>query len=323
MINTQNIPVSLRQEGRFCCWRYEDRDGRPTKVPYNPLTGYGAKSTDPKTFGTFEQAMFAKDMCGYDGIGIGIFEPFCAIDIDHCIDEYATFSDLAAKVMGIMDSYTEISPSGTGLRIIFKAPGIKYDRSAYLINNQKLGIEVYVSGATNRYVTITGHAIGDNKINDRSEQLQKVLDLFMRREVRQNRTEYIPTPYRMLFSDEVVVKRAGKARNGELFRQLMSGDYSMYQKGNGQPDESRADVALCNILAFWCSGDAEQIDRIFRSSGLMRAKWDEMRGAQTYGQLTIRKAIERVTMTYSAVKNSSKQPMPVKPARGGGENGWQ
>lgn len=323
-VNIQNIPKSLRDNGRWCCWRYEERPSGRTKVPYNPLTGYGAKSTDPKTFGSFDQALFAKDMCGYDGIGIGIFGDICAIDIDHCLDaETGAFSDMAAQIMKIMDSYTEFSPSGEGLRILFRAPGLVFDKTKYYINNQKIGLEVYVSGVTSRYVTITGNSIGNNGINERTEALQKVLSLFMQREVRQNRTEYTPTPYKLLFPDEIVVERAGRAKNGDLFKRLMSGDASMYLKGNGDPDYSVADMALCNILAFWCSGDMEQIDRIYRSSGLMREKWDSRRGAsETYGQWTIQKAVARVTVTYSALKNASKQPMPVKPKQRGGVNGW-
>lgn len=316
-IKTNNIPASLRKRARFCCWRYEDRPSGRTKVPINPLTGYGAKSTDPNTFGTFEQAMFAKDLNGYDGIGIGIFGDICAIDIDHCIDtETGTFSDLAAQVYKLMDSYTEFSPSGEGLRILFRAPGLVYDKSKYYVNNQKIGLEVYVSGATNRYVTITGNSIGNSDINERTEALQKVLSLFMTRSVPSEGTFYTPPAYKLLFPDEVVIKRALRAKNGDLFKRLMSGDASMYQKRDGNPDYSVADLSLCNILAFWCSGDAEQIDRIYRSSGLMRPKWDTKRGNETYGQLTVQKAVSRVRVTYSSLQNERKRPMPIKPAQG-------
>ena len=54
---------------------------------------------------------------------------------------------------------------------------------------------------------------------------------------------------------------------------------------------SEADAALCMILAFWCGGDEEQMDRIFRQSALIRDKWDELHGPDTYGNLTIRNAI--------------------------------
>ena len=50
-------------------------------------------------------------------------------------------------------------------------------------------------------------------------------------------------------------------------------------------------MAFVSMLCFWCGNVEEQIDRIFRSSGLMRDKWDRMTGDRTYGQLTLRNAI--------------------------------
>lgn len=87
-------------------------------------------------------------------------------------------------------------------------------------------------------------------------------------------------------SDEQLIERAKNARNGDRFSRLWSGDASDY--GN---DRSRADLALCSILAFWCGGDCERIDRLFRRSGLMRGKWDRRTGDGAYGSLTIRTAV--------------------------------
>lgn len=88
--------------------------------------------------------------------------------------------------------------------------------------------------------------------------------------------------------DQILIDRAKQAENGALFSALMAGDTS--QHGD---DHSAADMALCAILAFW-TRDAAQIDRIFRLSGLMRPKWDERRGPDTYGNVTVRKALELV-----------------------------
>ena len=35
------LPDSIIQNGLFCCWKYEERNGRKTKVPYQPETGLG------------------------------------------------------------------------------------------------------------------------------------------------------------------------------------------------------------------------------------------------------------------------------------------
>ena len=78
------LPDQLRENGRFCCWRYEERNGCRTKVPYNPLTGQMARSNDRSSFSDFQTAVAAK---GYEGIGIGIFDGICAIDLDHCVKD--------------------------------------------------------------------------------------------------------------------------------------------------------------------------------------------------------------------------------------------
>lgn len=86
---------------------------------------------------------------------------------------------------------------------------------------------------------------------------------------------------------EQILEKARKAKNGAKFSKLMAGDLSEY---NG--DHSRADLALCSMVAYWTYGNRKVIDAIFRTSGLMRAKWDEQRGGKTYGELTIDEAIK-------------------------------
>ena len=85
---------------------------------------------------------------------------------------------------------------------------------------------------------------------------------------------------------EELIERARRALNGDRFGRLWQGDTSDY--GN---DHSRADLALCRILSFWCRGDAERVDRLFRRSGLMRDKWDRRAGDVPYGARTIRAVI--------------------------------
>lgn len=95
---------------------------------------------------------------GWDGIGYRVSEGIGAIDIDHCIREDGSLNDVAASVMSFFpDAYFERSPSGTGLRGFFRlSPDFAYDKTVYYINNRKHGLEVYLPGATNRFVTVTG-----------------------------------------------------------------------------------------------------------------------------------------------------------------------
>ena len=63
-----------------------------------------------------------------------------------------------------MGSYTETSPSGTGIHIIFTMHDFLFDKEAYYINNQKIGLEVYIAGATKKFITITGNAINNGSV---------------------------------------------------------------------------------------------------------------------------------------------------------------
>ena len=90
-------------------------------------------------------------------------------------------------------------------------------------------------------------------------------------------------------TDEELILRAHGAKNGEKFRKLWTGDTSDY---NG--DHSRADAALCSLLGYYTDGDPARIDRLFRSSGLYREKWDRPTGGSTYGSITIQAAVGNV-----------------------------
>ena len=298
MTNLENFPAQLRENALFCCWRYEERNGKKTKVPYNPATGQRAKSSDPATFAALSVAVAASKR--YDGLGVGIFGTLGAIDIDHCLTNGVP-SELAKDIMTTMDTYTEISPSGEGLRLLFWAPGFRYDTVRYYINNRKLGLEVYIAGATKKYVTVTGNVYGFDRMEERSEQLKTVLEKHMVRRVRPVRPQTrqnppapppnVPaTPSDL--DDLTLIQRAQNARNGDRFNRLWSGDTTDYQS------QSEADMALCNALAFWTGRDVARMDRLFRQSGLMREKWDRKQSGSTYGAITIQNAVRSCREVY-------------------------
>lgn len=90
-------------------------------------------------------------------------------------------------------------------------------------------------------------------------------------------------------SDESVIEKMLASKNAEKTKALWEGEIP---EGKSH---SEADAALCMILAFWCGGDEEQMDRLFRQSSLIRDKWDELHGPDTYGNIIIRNAIARKT----------------------------
>ena len=291
-VNFVNIPQELKANASFCLWKLEKRSGRPTKVPYNPKTGALARTNDPSTFSDFGTAMTAYAMGGWDGIGYRVSEGIGAIDIDHCIREDGSLNDVAASIMAFFpDSYFEKSPSGTGLRGFFRlSPDFAYDKTVYYINNRKHGLEVYLPGMTNRFVTVTGDVYKPGTVTRNDEALQNCLDTFMRRSNRMVGKAIEPCSY---LNDEQVIEHASRSESGDKFKALYEGRWE-----EGYDSQSDADMAFVSMLAFWCGNVEEQIDRIFRTSGLMRDKWDRMTGDATYGQITIRNAIASGSAIY-------------------------
>ena len=310
MTNTQALPADLRETGLFCCWRYEERDGRWTKVPFNPRTGGKAQSDNPATFAPLAVAEAAQG--SYDGMGVGIFERLAAIDIDHCITG-SIWSDMAIDVYEIMDGcYTETSPSGEGLRLLFSvSPGFQYDTGRYYINNQKAGLEVYVAGVTKKYVTVTGNALNDcHRLLPRDSQLLQVLEKYMVRPQQESGAlpwdGVIGGGQPLDLSDQELLEKARSAKNGAAFSLLWAGDTGAYRG-----DDSAADMALCNQLAFWTGRDPERMDRLFRQSGLMRDKWDRRQSGTTYGRITIEKACQSCREVYSPRETPQQAFQPV------------
>ena len=296
-VNFVNIPQELKNNASFCVWKLEKRRGKPTKVPYNPRTGQLAKTNDPATFGDFATAMKAYAMGGWDGIGYRVSEGIGAIDIDHCIREDGSLNDVAASILAFLpDAYFEKSPSGTGLRGFFRlSPEFAYDKTVYYINNRQHGLEVYLPGTTNRFVTVTGDVFRPGTVNRNDEALQNLLDTFMKRKAQVSNKTIEPCSY---LTDEQVIEHASRSESGDKFKALMEGRWE-----EGYNSQSDADMALVSILAFWCGNVEEQIDRIFRSSGLMRDKWDRRTGEQTYGSITIRNAVSTNDVIYTPIRD--------------------
>lgn len=296
-MNYQNIPEKLKKTGRFCFWKREERDGRVTKIPYC-LNGRKARANDIRDFVDYETA--AANAYRFDGIGLGIFEGWCAVDIDHCY-ENGELSEAAREIIDTMQSYTEFSPSGAGVRIIFRAESLAYDAKRYFINNRALGLEIYVSGATSRYVTLTGNAILNVPVRDCSKEIAEILGRYMSR---QKCAASAPAPVRpavktqsyervvLTDSENRLLARIRASAQKEKFNALWAGCI---------PDgksHSEADFILCLILSFWCRGDAEMVNRMFRASGLYRKKWERA----DYRNITINNAI--ATQKHSAQKTA-------------------
>lgn len=278
------LPTDLKENALFCLWRYEQRNSRQTKVPYR-TNGNRGDSTNRNAFDTF--GTVCTQISRYNGIGMGIFDDYFAIDIDDCIVD-GVISEMALDVISMMDSYTEISPSGKGIRIIGKAHGLTYDKSRYYINNRQIGMEVYVAGYTSKFVTLTGNAIHEVGVEDRGEELVAVLEKYMVKTT-PSQVQNAVTPPGSFLTDEEIITKALSSRQGKKFKSFWDGEIPAGKT------QSEADQALATILAFWCGGDTEQMDRLFRQSGLMRDKWER----DDYRIATLEKAVRMSSSFYT------------------------
>lgn len=294
-----SIPQELAERPQWVCWRYEQVRGRQTKVPYSPHGGKAA-TDDPATWGTLaeavERARSGAIARGYDGIGFVVTaeDPYCGIDLDHCVVD-GEIAPWALEVVRALGSYTEFTPSGNGLRVWLRGvlPGWGHKKV-----NATDGVDVEMYDRL-RFFTFTGRRLPDApaEIRERQAEVDALhAQVFGTRESAAPASAAAPAaPAAPVTADDnELLSRILQSRNGEAFAGLWAGDTSAHDG-----DESAADLALCNYLAFWTGGDAARMDRLFRQSGLMRAKWDSRRGGSTYGQGTIERALAGKGEFYS------------------------
>lgn len=295
----------LTNHNQWVVWKTEKRNGKPTKPPYNPKTGRYASHNDPQTWGTYQQAKEAK---GFDGKGFVFTEgdTYCGIDLDKCRDpETGEVEPWALKIVDAFKSYTEISPSGTGLHTIIKGKllggGIKTKH-----------VEVY---DRLRYFTVTENQYGDcGEIREAQGELDCLVERLENKQFKSelppvtnvtpdiNTQNHSETPNNQtvseksnFYDDNRLIDKMLASANGGAILSLLDGHHDAY------PSQSEADQALCNHLAFWTDKDPQAMGRIFRRSGLMREKWDKKHygDGRTYGEATIEKAITGTTETYT------------------------
>jgi primase-polymerase (primpol)-like protein len=294
------IPETLRERDQWVCWREEERDGKPTKIPVTPGAGEFASSTEPETWASFEAALDYIETEHADGVGFVFTEndPIVGVDLDDCRDpETADVDDNAQDIIARLDSYTEVSPSGTGYHVLIRGE-LPEGR------NRRGSVELY---DTARFFTVTGDHVEQTPTRVARDALTAIHREYVQETTRDTAAESeqpgdaddeSPTTgtadVDVNLEDEDLLEKARNALNGEKFERLWNGNTVGYDS------QSEADMALCCLLAFWTGGDRTQMEQLFRQSGLMREKWDEVHYADgsAYGEKTIERAIATTSEFY-------------------------
>lgn len=286
----ERIPVEMQMSDHWLLWRKstDATTGKTKKLPVdekgnfvNPTQGH---SSFEVVTNTLDSALENKNKSQISGIGFSIVPPFVAIDFDHVLDEDENIIDPEIEaIVCELNSYTEVSPSGTGLHVF-----VMTDAADLKSGRSDVG-EIYFN---NRFMTVTGNiwqgcmnthinhidaasmrSFRDRIVPPKVEKVKTVKTSIEHASFKQ--TNHLPE----LCEDDATI--ISKIKASSFGSALFRGDISLYDD-----DHSRADLALCGRIAKFTSS-AKQIDRIFRESGLYRPKWDTMRGETTYGWNTI------------------------------------
>ncbi len=297
-VEPDGIPGELKVHTQFLNWDWEFRGDKWTKPPLR-VTGNGyAKSNDPTTWGPFAAAFAAYQQRDLAGVGFALSpdDDFFFIDLDHCRNpETGAIAEWARPILRLFrHTYQEISPTGTGIKIIGygRLSGCRHVK--HMASSPGAKIELF---DRDKYTTLTGHRCqGASPIlSDCQAALDSLEGEFFAPEA-VPRPEAPVEPLPPHEDDIRRLERARASKNGAEFVALFDhGDTSRYGG-----DDSSADQALCNYLAFWLGPDRARIDRVFRLSALMRPKWDKRHhgDGRTYGEGTIDNALAGRTEFY-------------------------
>jgi len=311
---TAALPTALAELQawpRWVCWRTLERDGKLTKVPVM-YSGKPASTTDRGTWGRYSVCADAAEERGYDGIGYVFAEEdeYVGIDFDKCVTPPTAFAQAAgetgihpavAEIIAELGSYTEYSPTRTGLHVIVRAAFPEGGRNRTGKTPWGGEFECYDRA---RFFTITGdHVPGTPEtIESRTQELAAVHSRIFAVPVTTNGKSHVwPSLETVPYDDVALEDKIRSSKQGAKFAGL-------YDRAAPEGQESESDLALCNILAFWLGPDPARIDSWFRRSALMRDKWDAKRGDTTYGGYTINRALEDRTEFYGQKKPPAKRP---------------
>jgi len=285
-------------ESRWINWKLvkeitKDGKTRDNKIPYYSKNNK-ASSTDPKTWATYEEVSQRLDngSNGFDGIAVVLKDKkLICIDIDKVLTNGVVVHEKAEEILKLLkasDSFTEVSQSKSGLHV-FMELGFEFKPIA----NKKEPFEVYTIG---RYICTTGNSyhkeVKDIRLIKTEEELLSILSTigypWDKKEV--TSTAIISSDTKL--TDQEILEKMFKAKNGKLLKKLYEGDTTAYDD-----DESRADMALLSTLAFYSQRNASQMESIWKSSPLGQRKKTQER--KDYRDRSIENAIANCKNVYA------------------------
>lgn len=279
-----NDLVAKLQTPVWVGWKKLEINGKITKQPR--YLHKAASTIDPQTWQMYDQAIVRVDSGygkgAYDGVGFIINKEhtkIVGIDLDHVLrDGNILRSDVLDFLMEA-NTYTEVSPSGDGLHVIFFVSDPQKMKANKHRNEDGTAFECYSDA---RYFTFTGNVYHTyTKVREVDfQEVERVLEILGYPWSKSLHIASIgKSPSLPNLSDQEVIRLAFESKNGAKVQKLYNGDISDY---NG--DASSGDMALCSHLSFF-SGNPEQTERLWLSSPLGQREKTQKR--QDYRQRTV------------------------------------
>ena len=266
-------------------------------------------TTNPSAWMSYDEALSSNA----SGVGF-VFtdtDPYFFVDIDHCFEKpdadsntIGSWSQLATEICTMFAGcYVEVSQSGTGLHIVGRYSAIPDHRC----KDEKLGLELYHTG---RFAALTGMSATGHWDIDATAALNTFISRYLPASESVTNLEWSDSPTadsHPILDDEKLIKKAcsstggvgaifgGKATFKDLWLKNVDALEESYPDSTGY-DESKADMALAQHLAFWTGNDCERIERLMRQSALVRDKWDNHK---SYMRRTILGACSRQKVFYN------------------------
>lgn len=280
-VTCENLPLELFSYPQWVCWRYVSRGGgrKPDKQPVNPNTLGNAGVHWANTWSQFEQAYATYQKHNLAGVGFVLTkdDPFVGVDLDNCVCKGGV-TLFAAEVVQALGSYTEYSPSGTGLRILVATPG-------YRENRRTPDMELY---SHSRFLTLTGQHVEGTPQKIATVSEEEITTLVPDGATNSapsiaSRRERLPEH----LSDMQLWERIfAYDRYGDQHLKRFQGDLS-FDRG----DHSLGVLRLLNTLARWTDGDPQKMRAMMMLSPLANEKWFSKRGKQDWLEYQIANAI--------------------------------
>ncbi len=319
--NPERLPDELRQSNAWILWRAEwerKKDGswKLNKVPCD-AGGRTHDMTAESIRGPIGDLLRDVEHLRADrGQHFGVGITFCGVDGFFALDLDGDLAGPAPseRLQWLIDNHPtwmETSISGAGVHLFYRGKADGKRKFPW----RGSPLEVFGSAG---FIAVTGQVfLHPGQLADGVELPADEI----KRKPSRNGIAPAPAP-QVTGTDAEILGRMFASNNGSKARDLWD--------GGGSEDVSAGDLALVNYLAFWCGGpDAGIIDRLFRQSARMRAKWDHVhsRTGRTYGQMTIEKALDGRTdywrLPPKIKQTSGSEPVPDSESDGGPPCGWQ